>query len=771
MKKVFSAKNIFLKIFCICASAFFPACDLFQESPKDFLEDYASIATVTKYEFSGEVILQGAYLNVGSDKDFKITYFVDNPGNHRLRAAIEFPNGLILSDNDFDFPENAGLLRSWIEETVDEDGNPQQVTRTESGTDFLFSTFSIKIPQASLAGIDGKVSQFNISPTVTLYRADFGEEKRMQSLHTIPLRCNSPPAPIEGAVGQMIVTGDVQKLVLAIKLPALKTDDKYLTVSENGRTHKFERPANATDDFSGATSSDGLWTISSTAPQGMEATYDGGKTATSIGANCFITTDIDIKGRAPFGITLTLADEGDLSSSHTFTSHGQKCLPPTSPSTSPLAQSESDGMATYVLNAESGATIHYTVKKAGSEEIYLSDSGVSPLTIKLPAGTFDISAHATKPDFVDSDVFTDSNITVTPSVFFVSASGSDTNGDGSKSKPFATIAHAATSLNSLVPPPIGTETKIFLLSDLEITDNHTITLSPANGTTLNLRGCKDGSAGSRVTVSFKFSQGNISSAFVIEGEVQMQDLTIKQTQDSTVINDGIAIRSGSTLSLKNVSVTEMKTRIGAVNLEGNNLNILGGVTIFGNTTAGGAPKNVYLPAGKTLAVQPGSLEGTQIGVSTQADPATASVPITSDYSAAGYRNAQLSSYFTSDAGFALKLESGEAALAASGGSIGIVAPKEITFSLNATSGNGSAITVSAFADGDPLDFADFTTCVGNIYLGSVSTGKHVDLKSNNTFSFDSKWNLDDGTYFINITAIYGGTEFSGVLTYEYKKTP
>ena len=450
MKKAFSAKNIFLKIFCICAAAFFPACDLFQESPKDFLEDYASIATVANTQFSGEAILQGAYLNVGSDKDFKITYFVDNPGNHRLRAAIEFPNGLILSDNDFDFPENAGLLRSWTEETFDEDGNPQQVTRTESGTDFLRSTFSIKIPAASLANIDGKVSQFNISPTVTLYRADFGEEKRMQSLHTIPLRCNTPPAPIEGAVGQMIPTAadgsDVQKLVLAIKLPALKTDDKYLTVSENGRTHVFNAHFTNGDASSG-------WTISSTEPQGIEATYDGGKTAASIGANCFITTDINIKNLSPFLITLTLTDEGGLSSSPcTFNSHGQKCLPPTSSSTSPLAQSESDGMATYTLEAESGATIHYTVKKSGDTETYLSGSGVSPLAIKLPAGTFDISAHATKPDFVDSDVFTNS-ITVTPSVFFVSASGSDTNGDGSKSKPFATIAHAATSLNSLVPPP------------------------------------------------------------------------------------------------------------------------------------------------------------------------------------------------------------------------------------------------------------------------------------------------------------------------------
>ena len=218
----------------------------------------------------------------------------------------------------------------------------------------------------------------------------------------------------------------------------------------------------------------------------------------------------------------------------------------------------------------------------------------------------------------------------------------------------------------------------------------------------------------------------------------------------------------------------MKTRIGAVNLEGNSLNILGGVKIFGNTAADSiTPLNVYLPTGKTISLKQGSLEGTKIGVSTQADPAIASVPITSGYSAAGYRNAQLNSYFTSDAGFALKLESGEAALAASGGSIGIVAPKEITFSLNATSGNGSAITVSAFADGDPLDFADFTTFAGEVWFHHIddndprfNTGIRLN-KDTHSFSLDSSWG--GGRYIIKITAIYGGTEFSGEL--EYTKTP
>ncbi|MDE6720098.1 MAG: hypothetical protein K2J68_09625, partial [Treponemataceae bacterium] len=334
----------------------------------------------------------------------------------------------------------------------------------------------------------------------------------------------------------------------AIKLPALKTDDKYLTVSENGRTHVFDAHFSDGDASSG-------WTISSTAPQGMVKT--DADEAPPAGANCFITTDINIKNRSPFLITLTLADEGGLSSSHTFNSHGRKCLPPEPTSTlTTLSQSESDGMATYVLNAESGATIHYTVKKQGSAENYSGGSGASPLAIKLPAGDFDISAYATKPSFVDSEKF-EENITVTPSVFFVSASGNDTSGDGSKSKPFATIAKAATSF---VPPPIAPENaKIFLLSDLEIKEGKSY------GTML-LQGCAGGNKGSRVTITCNLSIEQ--AAFLIGGNVTMHDVNITQASSSAVSASGISVESGATLNLKNVSITGMKTTGGAVVVDG-----------------------------------------------------------------------------------------------------------------------------------------------------------------------------------------------------------
>ena len=374
-----------------------------------------------------------------------------------------------------------------------------------------------------------------------------------------------------------------------------------------------------------------------------------------------------------------------------------------------------------------------------------------------------------------------------PTTVYVASTGSDTNGNGSKSKPLATIQKAVDAViarndgaSAYTIYVAGTLTQSEApvgngMADFSaLGKNLTLTIQSLSCTaTLDAGGksrviyAKPASGTLNLTLENLVITGGTSAsggaAFLIGGSVTMHYVNITQASSSAVSASGISVASGATLSLKNVSITGMKTTGGAVVVDGT-LNILGGVNITGNTTADGAPKNVYLPSGKTLHVQQGSLEGTQIGVSTQEDPAAAPVPITSGYGAAGYRNAQLSSYFTSDAGFALKLESGEAALAASGGSIGIVVPKEITFSLDATSGNGSAITVSAFADGDPLDFAGFTTFAGEVWFGSVPTGRRF---TTNSFSLDSSW--DGGTYIIKITAIYGGTAFNGELY--YTKTP
>ncbi len=772
MKSHLSRKINFLKIcLALCASVLLFACDLFQETPKDFLEDYGSVASVTKTDFSVTPVSQGAQQNIGSGKDVTINYVVENPGEHRLRAEISFPNNLTLSDDDFNFPENDDLLQTWTEKEDDGAGGTTTTTHTESGTNFLTSTFSITFPQSLLDTIDGDVSRFDISPTVTLYRSDYGAEERPQSSHTIRLRCNTPPADIPNAMGEKIVADGQEWLILAIELPALKDDDKTLTVEENGRTHVFEKPDGAAD-FDGATSSDG-WTISSTAPTGIvAATYDkDGKPITPADKgwtpNCYITTDIDIKGLAPFDIVLTLTDEGGLTSQKSFTSHGRKLDPPNSTSATTLEQDESDGMATYTLQATDGATIVYSVSQTADGAKIDSGNGASPLAIRLPAGIFTITAHAEKEGFAKSDNFTSPNITVNPSVFFVSAGGSDTD-NGTKLKPFATIKKA---VDSFTPAPASA--KIFILSDLDISEEIRANLSDKK---LYLQGCNGGSAGSRVTLSCAITD-KTKSLFVVDGNVEMHDLNISQTSD--VITSGIFVNIKSELTLQNVSISGMTTDTGAVILNidsGSNnpsgiLNILGGVKIIGNKTNSGLAKNLQLRTGTHIKIYPGSLSETQIGVTTETEPTvTSPVTITSGYGT-NY-GTSLPSAFTSDKGYMLSVNAGEAQLVVSGGTIIVTPPQEIKFSFDSTdsnkietSGDGSNITIYAFGDGVKLNADAFTNWEWSLYQGTIFTGEK---ESSNEIDLSNSSLPSNITYVIKVTATYGGQKYSGEL--HYKKT-
>lgn len=750
-KRIFSLKNVFLSILPFCA-VIFSACNLLQETPGSFLEDYGSIATVANVDIRGGTqTQQGGWLNVGSDGDLTITYTIDNPGNHRLRAKVSLTN----IAPDLDFPENDDLLRSWIEKVPQGDGTVQDDPRTEDDEDFLKSTFSLKISRSDLDAIDGKSEQCNISPTVILYRADFGEEERVQSTHTIALRCNTPPQAVEAAVGQKIPD---ETLVLAIKLPTLKDDDKYLIVSALGQTHTFSLP------ISNGSSSGG-WMISSTAPTGMGKTWDGGPSAPA-GANCYITTNINIKNRAAFAVYFTLQDELGLTS-QTYTlnpSHGAQLSPPyhTTPGADApsitLTQDESDGMATYTLRADAG-TIHYTIsKKSGGE--YKSGSGASPLAIKLPAGEFSVSAVAKAAGFEDSEEFTQ-DITVTPSIFFVSASGSDASGDGSKSNPFATITKAQDSFGTLAAG------KIFILSNLAI--NSSVTLSK----NLLLQGAAGGTKGSRVTLTASLASG---TAFAISGDVEMNAITLSQAA-STSITSGINIASAGSLSLGNVEVNKMNTTSGAVVVEGTlTLKAPGNVKITGNTSSGKA-KNVYLPTGKTINITAGSLTGSQIGVSTEEEPDdTETITITTGYGTAGYKTTDLN-HITSDENYESMVSSGEVALTINGGGDIDASPNmKIVFSFSNTdstkgtdSGNGTNIRIYAFGDGNPLTISDFTTLTARITYYTGHYIKGVNLKNENPFSLGVN---DAGIYRITIEGTYkNGQSADDELDYTITSQP
>ena len=739
----------------------FSACNLLQETPGSFLEDYGSIATVASVDIRGGTqTQQGGWLNVGSDGDLTITYTIDNPGNHRLRAIV-----LPLSiDFTPDFPENDGLLQTWIEKAPQGDGTVQDVSRTEDDEDFLKSTFSLKILGSDLDAIDGKSALCNISPTVILYRADFGEEERVQSRHTIALRCNTPPQAVEAAVGQKIPD---ETLVLAIKLPTLKDDDKYLIVSALGQTHTFSLPISNGD-------SSGGWTISSTAPANMEKTWDGGPSAPA-GANCYITTNINIKNRAAFAVYFTLQDELGLTS-QTYTlnpSHGAQLSPPYHTTPGPdaasitLTQDESDGMATYTLRADAG-TIHYTISQTSGGSHTYSGSGASPLAIKLPAGEFSVSAVAKAAGFEDSEAFTQ-DITVTPSIFFVSASGSDASGDGSKSNPFATITKAQNSFDTLAS---GSTAKIFILSNLAI--NSPVTLSK----NLLLQGAAGGTKGNRVTLTASLASGGTAFAISGSGNVEMNAITLSQAS-STPIASGINIASAGSLSLENVTVTGMNTTSGAVVVDGTlTLKAPGNVKITGNTSSGEA-KNVYLPKGKTINITTGSLNGSQIGVFTEEKPDdTKMITITTGYGSAGYKATDLKTQLQGDE-YEPIVYSGEVVLTINGGGDIDASPNmKIVFSFSnadstkgTDSGDGTNIQIYAFGDGNLLNLSDFTTLTAEVtyYTNKNFIIKEPKLKTENPFSLGVN---DAGKYTISIEGTYkNGQSVSDEIYYTIPSQP
>ncbi len=112
----------------------------------------------------------------------------------------------------------------------------------------------------------------------------------------------------------------------------------------------------------------------------------------------------------------------------------------------------------------------------GLSEITGTGSSDSDINIDLPPGIFEIKALATKDGYIDSSELTISNVSVScPAIFYVSSSGSDDAG-GSKSKPFATVNMALSKLkDTLADDSTLTDGKIYLLSDIEITEQINLT--------------------------------------------------------------------------------------------------------------------------------------------------------------------------------------------------------------------------------------------------------------------------------------------------------
>ncbi len=252
---------------------------------------------------------------------------------------------------------------------------------------------------------------------------------------------------------------------------------------------------------------------------------------------------------------------------------------------------------------------------------------------------------------------------------FVSASGDDAN-DGSQYYPLASVAEA---LHHIVVKGAGEAYTIWLMSD--ISENIDI------AETLNSKAA---------SITIKSFSGNK----IISGVPGVKNSVLNITTTVPV-------------TLENLKVTGGTYDGGYGIYSGGTLKVRGKIIVTGNTRGSGSdakPGNVYLPAGKTIAVIGALDANSSIGVTTQTKPTNGSpLAFTSGFGAGSgltSNSSTMREIFTSDEGYVVlagtDTDEVEATLAASGGNITDAFVYDVALSCTATTVTpGDIFTVTA----------------------------------------------------------------------------
>ncbi len=378
------------KIFFLAAavSLCLASCSNFDTETSSYLKKYGDIATVKSVwlESSGTIVSSGGRYYVDSTDDLTINYTIDNPQNCQLLASLS--------------------------------GNGSE----DAIIDILSPTaISVTYPQSTLSAFDcdAGATVFEISPRLYLERAS---DNYGQSYDTQLIFCNSPPPDITSAMSQIYSDSSATPaiedcLVVCVNLPTLPTDVVRLTAVSalDGLSHSFEVASGGIAD---QTEPNG-WSVTSAAPAGLEATYDGGPTFTPAGNAIYIVTNIqNLKSRSPFNITVSLCDRGGLSSSISVPSHARKLAAPTCNLTSSFETNTFEKpyfeFIIYAPTNASDATLHFAVEDEDGNPVADTNGNLST---SVGSATFRLypkangnsklykvtQACATKTGWLDSD--------------------------------------------------------------------------------------------------------------------------------------------------------------------------------------------------------------------------------------------------------------------------------------------------------------------------------------------------------------------------------
>lgn len=457
------------------------SCSMLNEPVKDFFKEYTETAAIEVERLPESVVVDSRKLNCfSSENDLEITYLLRNPQKYSL-------------DFEYEFNENLTEVPTYDELKFSQSDDKNSVILT--------------ISKSYLNRIDkDNIFDKDISGHIKIIESNSGREFKSYQTR---LSANTVPPEIND-VNVMILKEDDEKqtYVLCFNFPKLtgtvhENDvvEMVITIPEKSDGGFIEREIPVALYDGVISDSD----ISTSKPAGDLVPSSGGEFVASADSSYiayYYKTGLELS-QDNLIYTLKLKDLYGLSSKSVIGNHSPKLNAPfiidasgnsvADDASHTFVVDEDTGVASIFIgesgkasyyNTEgsvekeidvTGATLNWKVydSSSGSPVVYSSGKNTGSVELKLPKGKYTIEVSQSKPYYISSETVMTKNDGIVMKVapnYYVSSSGSDTEGLGSRQKPYATIQNAISEINSNTDIDDDTQAYIRLMSNIQVSD-------------------------------------------------------------------------------------------------------------------------------------------------------------------------------------------------------------------------------------------------------------------------------------------------------------
>lgn len=541
------SKGIFLS-FLYAASFSIFSCANFNTPVKEFFERYTDTAAIEIKQMNDSYEIDASgMMCYGSDSDKSIDLYLRNPQMYDISFGYSYDlKGL-----------SSVLPASSVPFTIVQ--NPRDKARAT----LTFKKDFLEAVDIGSFTVDSIIKK-NISGNITLVEKE--TRRPFDSFH-IELRADSVPPSIERATFQMDKdpSNPDSQYVVCFFMPCFENGSVHnkdtKTIFVNGRPFYFD-PATAEALYRDSSLSEQELSFDKTKPSLVpivqaESTISFDETIIPVELSgvkykpLYYKTGIHPSNQE-VRFTFSIVDDSGLSSSTIISNKAKKLMPPVLENGTVFTAEEDSGYYSFKITHNGQTTddssagfvyIKSVVANASDSLDITKDSQYGTSVLKLKPGNYNIEAYASKNNFVSSDPASVSGIRVRrPAIYYVRANGNDTEGLGSKQKPFATIQKAITEINNNEDIDVNTKVYIRLMSSIQVSDTIEFsdkTLSSVSVKNIIVEPYGIGNA--------KISLGGVAGKILIDA--QLKEAGAKLKLNNITLENGCTEAAPSTSSL------------------------------------------------------------------------------------------------------------------------------------------------------------------------------------------------------------------------------